>query len=82
MMKLKLFCIILVCILAGCSHIQYIPYSCEGEAILVPKGSEITRKNVNPNKVIVNYDGVCIPEGEHQRLMRIEEDYVLDQLTK
>ena len=72
---------ILVCLLSGCSSVQYIPYSTEGKPWLVPKGSRIIRE-IEPKEAIVDYDGICLPEGEHQRLERIEEDYVLDQLTK
>ena len=83
--KIKsLTCIILACIiLNGClTTTQYIPYSTEGRPWIVPKGSRIIRETIEPKEAIVDYDGICISEGEHQRLQRIEEDYVLYQLTK
>ena len=65
--------------LSGCAHLEYFHYSTEGKLWIVPKGSRIIRETIEPKEAVVDYDGICLPEGEHQRLQKIEEDYILDQ---
>lgn len=81
-MKKKIILVLLcVMMISGCSFFvrtRYIVYESDKRVWFINKGDRIIRQNVQPQEVIMDYDGMVLSNAEYRRLKKIEEEYVLD----
>lgn len=66
-----------VCLILGCH--RYVEVPVDEKVLLVTKGDKVLRSLVEPKEIEVPWNGVVLSEGEHQRLMEIENEWAINR---
>lgn len=61
----------------GCAKRVYVPMPTDQRVLLVNEGDKLQRSKVEPKDVSIPWNGVILSEGEHERLLKIEEKFAI-----
>ena len=65
------------CLTAGCARRVYVEIPTDQRVLLVNQGDRLQRSVVEPKDIATPWNGVILSEGEHERLLKIEEKFAI-----